>query len=58
MRELNTNGRIYSYSIWPDRVKEKCKTDRSIVIAHDLEHLCEVEVKKTKIKKPGKKSAG
>ncbi len=32
-------------SIWPDRVKEKCRTDRSIAIAHDLEDLCEVEVK-------------
>jgi len=24
---------------WPDRVREKCKTDKSLVIAHDLEHL-------------------
>lgn len=47
-----------AYSIWPDRVKEKCKTDRSIAIAHDLEHLCEVEVKKPKKKKTRKKSAG
>lgn len=38
-------------SIWPDRVREKCKTDLSIAIAHDLEHLCEVEPKKTKKKK-------
>ncbi len=28
-----------AYSIWPERVKEKCKTDRSIAIAHDLEEL-------------------
>ncbi|NLY01640.1 MAG: hypothetical protein GXY83_36600 [Rhodopirellula sp.] len=28
--------------LWPDRVKEKCRTDRSIAIAHGLEHLCEV----------------
>ena len=40
-----------AYSIWPDRVREKCKTDRSIAIAHDLEHLCEIEPKKTKKKK-------
>ncbi len=46
-----------AYSIWPDRVKEKCKTDRSIAIAHDLEHLCEVEIKKPKKKKIRKKSA-
>lgn len=38
-----------AYSIWPDRVREKCKTDRSIAIAHDLEHLCEIEPKKTKV---------
>jgi len=24
---------------WPDRVKEKCKTDKSLAIAHDVEHL-------------------
>ncbi len=30
-----------AYSIWPDRVREKCKTDRSIAIAHDLEELYE-----------------
>jgi hypothetical protein len=24
---------------WPERVREKCKTDKSLAIAHDLEHL-------------------
>ena len=24
---------------WPDRVREKCKTDKSLAIAHDQEHL-------------------
>jgi hypothetical protein len=24
---------------WPDRVREKCMTDKSLAIAHDLEHL-------------------
>ena len=24
---------------WPDRVREKCETDKSLAIAHDLEHL-------------------
>lgn len=47
-----------AYNIWPERVKEKCKTDRSIAIAHDLEHLCEVEVKKPKKKGARKKSTG
>ncbi|KPV54278.1 hypothetical protein SE17_04770 [Kouleothrix aurantiaca] len=28
-----------SYSIWPDRVRTKCKTDKSLAIAHDLESL-------------------
>ena len=26
-------------SCWPQRVREKCKTDKSLAIAHDLEHL-------------------
>ncbi len=28
-----------AYTIWPDRVREKCKTDRSLAIAHGLEDL-------------------
>ena len=24
---------------WPDRVRKKCETDKSLAIAHDLEHL-------------------
>lgn len=27
---------------WPERVREKCRTDRSLAIAHDLEHLYEL----------------
>lgn len=30
-----------AYQLWPDRVKQKCRTDRSIAIAHGLEDLCE-----------------
>jgi hypothetical protein len=26
-----------AYSVWPARVREKCKTDKSLAIAHDLE---------------------
>ena len=33
-----------AYAIWPERVREKCQTDRSLAIAHRLEDLCEVEV--------------
>ena len=28
-----------AYSIWPDRVREKCKKDKSLAIAHDLEQI-------------------
>lgn len=28
-----------AYSIWPERVKEKCKSDKSLAIAHRLEDL-------------------
>ncbi|MDB3898531.1 BREX-1 system adenine-specific DNA-methyltransferase PglX [Gammaproteobacteria bacterium] len=28
-----------AYSYWPDRVREKCKTDKSLAIAHGLEEL-------------------
>ena len=43
-----------AHTIWPDRVREKCKTDRSLAIAHGLEDLCEVEAPKPKTKR-GKK---
>ncbi|HPU07217.1 MAG TPA: BREX-1 system adenine-specific DNA-methyltransferase PglX, partial [Thermogutta sp.] len=33
--------------LWPERVKEKCRTDRSLAIAHGLEHLCEAPPPKT-----------
>ena len=46
-----------SYSIWPERVREKCRKDRSLAIAHDLEDICEVEPKavEKKSKKTNKK---
>jgi hypothetical protein len=28
-----------AYTIWPDRVREKCRTDKSLAIAHGLEEL-------------------
>ncbi len=43
-----------AYTIWPERVKKVCESDRSIAIAHGLEHLCKVEVKKTKGKRKKK----
>ena len=40
-----------AHSIWPDRVAEKCKTDKSLAIAHNLEHLY------VELPKPAKKRA-
>jgi hypothetical protein len=37
-----------AYQLWPERVKELCKKDRSIAIAHGREDLCEVEPTNTK----------
>ena len=47
-----------AYSLWPDRVREKCKKDRSLAIAHNLEDLCEIQApvpKKRGAKKAAKK---
>ncbi|GAB1471749.1 BREX-1 system adenine-specific DNA-methyltransferase PglX [Chloroflexota bacterium] len=43
-----------AYSIWSDRVREKCKTDKSLAIAHDLEHVY-VEPQVPLKKKAGRK---
>jgi len=42
---------------WPERVREKCKTDKSLAIAHDLEGLY-VEPDAQPKKSRGKKKAG
>jgi hypothetical protein len=39
---------------WPDRVREKCKTDKSLAIAHNLEHLY-VELEAAPAKARGRK---
>jgi hypothetical protein len=45
-----------AYTLWPDRVREKCETDRSLAIAHSLEELCAVKAPEKKAKKKaGKK---
>jgi hypothetical protein len=44
-------------SYWPDRVSEKCKTDKSLAIAHDLEDLYE-PVPSTEGGKKKKKGSG
>jgi hypothetical protein len=50
-----------AHTLWPDRIREKCRTDRSLAIAHDLEDLCEIQApvpKKRAAKKAAKKGAG
>ena len=37
-----------AYTIWPERVREVCRKDRSIAIAHGVEDLCEVTNQTTK----------
>jgi len=32
-----------AYQLWPDRVRDLCKRDLSVAIAHGLEDICEVE---------------
>jgi len=43
-----------AYSLWPDRVREKCKHDKSLAIAHGLEELYQ-EPPATAGKKRGRK---
>jgi hypothetical protein len=45
-----------AYTIWPDRVKKVCKTDRSIAIAHGLEEFCDVKAPEKKVKRGKKKT--
>jgi hypothetical protein len=40
-----------AYTIWPTRVKDACKKDRAIAIAHGLEEFCEVKAPEKKSKK-------
>jgi hypothetical protein len=42
---------------WPERVREKCKVDKSLAIAHGLEHLY-IEPKAKPKKTRGRKKAG
>jgi hypothetical protein len=44
-----------AYSIWPKRVREKCKRDKSLAIAHDLEELYEEPVVEPKKKGGGRR---
>jgi hypothetical protein len=45
-----------AYTIWTERVEKVCEKDRSIAIAHGLEHLCKVDPPKPK-KPRGKKAS-
>ena len=44
-----------AHTLHPARVREKCKTDRSLAIAHSLEDLCQIQALAPK-KKRGKKA--
>ena len=58
--ELENGDYDWAYlamNYWPDRVREKCKTDKSLAIAHGLEKLyVELEAKPKKTR--GKKNEG
>lgn len=44
-----------AYSIWPQRVREKCKHDKSLAIAYNLEELYEEKTAGTKKKGGGRR---
>ena len=56
VRSLGTSSHL-AMNYWPDRVREKCKTDKSLAIAHGLEHLyTELEAQPKKAR--GRKKSG
>jgi hypothetical protein len=42
---------------WPDRVREKCLTDKSLAIAHDLEELYKPSLEKPSASRRGRNRA-
>lgn len=40
-----------AYTLWPERVRQKCRTDLSLAIAHGLEDVCTVKPKEKKERK-------
>ncbi len=40
-----------AYQIWPERVREKCRTDRSLAIAHGLKELYEAPAAEQKVQR-------
>lgn len=47
-----------AYTLWPERVEEVCRRDRSIAIAHGLEEICEIEPPGSKRNKRGGRQGG
>ena len=45
-----------AYNIWPDRVREKCRTDKSLAIAHGLENVYEQPPEEPKKKRRSRKA--
>nr|WP_294563134.1 hypothetical protein [uncultured Rhodopila sp.] len=59
--KLERGGYDWSHlamSYWPARVWDKCRTDRSLAIAHDLEHLYEPPPEPEAAPKRGRKKKG
>jgi hypothetical protein len=46
-----------AHTLHPARVREKCKTDRSLAIAHSLEELCQIQAPAPKKKRSKKAQA-
>ena len=49
-----TWAKLVAMNYWPERVREKCKTNKTLAIAHALEALCfepEAKPKKTRGRK-------
>jgi hypothetical protein len=59
-REVERGAYDWSHlalTLRPNEVREKCKSDRSLAIAHGLEELCEVEPPKPKTRRRAKPDA-
>jgi hypothetical protein len=57
-KELNKGDYDWAHlalTLRPNEVREKCKSDRSLAIAHSLEDLCEIKAPEPKKKRAAKK---
>jgi len=49
-------GPYQAMEYWPERVKEKCKTNRSLAIAHGIEFVYEASSNSSESGKKGEKN--